>query len=662
MQYRREIDGLRAIAVLPVILFHAGFGLAPGGFVGVDVFFVISGYLITRIILSDLAAGSFSFAGFYERRSRRILPALFVMLSACVVCAWLWLPPADMKEFARSLSYVPLFGSNIFFSKELGYFDSAAELKPLLHTWSLAVEEQYYLLFPLVLVALWKRARSAIPYALLIVALVSIGVAEHQVANRPESAFYLLPSRVWELLCGALVAWATMQGMLPARGSQAGSVLGLLLVGYAIFFFDSDTAFPGVNALVPVVGAALVIGFASPATVVGRLLGTRVLVGVGLVSYSAYLWHQPVFVFARHRSFENLGVGLALALCALTFALAYLSWRFVEQPVRRRGVVSLGNLVTGAVALSVAVLVFGAAGRLTDGFDFRHGINSRLPEVAQRMRPNHGLDEDCGRLASGFTACATHPEPEVLVWGDSYAMHLVDGFLASKEGARIAQATRSACGPILGVAPVVKGRVAGDWASQCIAFNDEVFARLKSTPSIRYVVLGSLFSQYFADDSRVVLRDGEVGSGGSIAYEHMVATLERIRELGVTPVVFSPPPGNGTDIGRCLVRAALLDRSRSVCDFALDAADGHMRAVRDFLAVLDETFEVVWLADGLCVDGVCRASAGDTLIYRDAGHLSREGSALLGKTMDFYGLVAVAGAGAGGERSLEREPGRDGAL
>lgn len=657
MNYRREIDGLRAVAVLPVILFHAGFGLVPGGFVGVDVFFVISGYLITMIILSELAAGSFSFATFYERRVRRILPALFVMLSACLVCAWLWLPPADMKEFSRSLSYVPLFGSNIFFSKELGYFDSAAELKPLLHTWSLAVEEQYYLLFPLVLVGLWKHARPVIPHVFLVVALVSIGIAEHQVANRPESAFYLLPSRVWELLCGALVAWVTMKGMLPMRGSQAGSALGLLLIGYALFFFDSDTAFPGLNALLPVVGAALVIAFATPATFIGRLLGARVLVGIGLVSYSAYLWHQPVFVFARHRSFEELGGGLALFLCVLTFALAYLSWRFVEQPVRRRGVVSSARVVTGALALSVAVLVFGAVGRVTEGFDFRHGINSRLPEVAQRMRANHGLDEDCGRPASGFTACATHPEPEILVWGDSYAMHLVDGFLASRDGARIAQATRSVCGPILGVAPLVKGRVAGDWASQCIAFNDEVFARLKSTPSIRYVVLGSLFSQYFADDSRIVLRDGEEASGGSVAYEHVLATLERIRGLGVTPVVFSPPPGNGTDIGRCLVRAALLDRPRSVCDFPLEAT-GHMRPVRDFLAVLDETFEVVWLADGLCVDGVCRASAGDTLIYRDAGHLSREGSALLGKTMDFYGLVA----GAGGEHSLEREPGRDGAL
>ena len=250
MNYRREIDGLRALAVVPVILFHAGFEWFSGGFVGVDIFFVISGYLITSIILSGKQDGTFTLLRFYERRARRILPVLFFIMLACLPFAWLWMPPHEMVEFSRSLIAVPLFVSNILFWRETGYFATANELKPLLHTWSLAVEEQYYLLFPLFLLLTWKLGRRWIVALLAVMAILSLVLAQWGSMNSPTASFYLLPTRGWELLIGALVAFYLSRGIKVENSNkqkainQAGSLLGVLLIGYAAVTFDKTTPFP----------------------------------------------------------------------------------------------------------------------------------------------------------------------------------------------------------------------------------------------------------------------------------------------------------------------------------------------------------------------------------------------------------------------------------
>lgn len=311
MKYRREIDGLRAVAVVPVVLFHAGFGLFSGGYVGVDVFFVISGYLITTILLSELHDGRFSIVKFYERRARRLLPALFLVMACCLPFAWLWLLPEDMVDFGQSLMAVVGFVSNVlFWREETGYFNTAAELKPLLHTWSLAVEEQFYLLFPLALMLLWKLPRTGLFVLLALVSVISLGIAEWGAHNQPAAAWFLLPTRAWELGIGALAAIHLRNKPLDPQASggfnQLMSLAGISLIAWAIFFFDDNTPFPGVWGLLPVVGTALVILFATPATLGGRLLGTRALVGTGLISYSAYLWHQPLLAFARQRNIVEL--------------------------------------------------------------------------------------------------------------------------------------------------------------------------------------------------------------------------------------------------------------------------------------------------------------------------------------------------------------------
>jgi peptidoglycan/LPS O-acetylase OafA/YrhL len=338
MNYRREIDGLRALAVLPVMLFHAGFELFSGGFVGVDVFFVISGYLITTIILAELELEKFSIFNFYERRARRILPALFLVMLVCIPFAWVLMTPADLNSFAKSLVAVPLFVSNIFFWRDGGYFETAAELKPLLHTWSLAVEEQYYVLFPLFLMFFWKLGKRWIHATLIFVFLASVTLAQWGAYAKPDASFYLLPTRGWELLIGAFAAlYLSTENRKEFSKSLSDFLgwLGVALILYAVFAYSKATPFPGLYALIPSLGAVLIILFATQQTTVGKFVGNNLFVGVGLISYSAYLWHQPVLAFARHW-FKDLDQFLILLLVTLVFVISYFSWRFIEQPFRSK--------------------------------------------------------------------------------------------------------------------------------------------------------------------------------------------------------------------------------------------------------------------------------------------------------------------------------------
>lgn len=357
VQYRPEIDGLRAVAVLPVILFHAGFQTFSGGFVGVDVFFVISGYLITTIILHELDQGSFTIAGFYERRARRILPALLLVVFACIPFAWFVLYPRHFTEFAQSLVAVATFSSNVFFWKQQNYFGTAAELKPLLHTWSLAVEEQFYILFPLALLAfrrLWKPHLLPLLFVLLVLGLALSHWASY---SKPSAAFFFLPTRGWELLVGAVVA-AYLLNFEPKVAPPLRQVLGatgLLMILAAVLMYDKSTPFPGGYALLPTLGAALVILFGTQGTLAFRVLCAKPMVVIGLISYSAYLWHQPLLAFDRHAD-----MGMPILMVALSLILAFLSWKYVELPFRGKSpALNLGR--KGTLMASCALLVLLAA-------------------------------------------------------------------------------------------------------------------------------------------------------------------------------------------------------------------------------------------------------------------------------------------------------------
>lgn len=354
ISHRDEIDGLRSIAVTSVILYHAGLAAFPGGYLGVDVFFVISGFLITSILLRDLENDNFSIVRFYERRCRRILPALFLVTTLSAIPAVFLLLPSQLTEYGRSLVATALFVSNFLFANEVDYFTNAADLKPLIHTWSLSVEEQFYIFFPPLLFLLFGRGFRAVFWVLLSAAVLSLAVAQYGSINSPEQNFFLTHVRVWELAVGALAA--VIYTYRPQSGGNVASLAGLAMVVLPMFFFGKPIVSPSLYTAVPVLGTALIILFGQGSTHVGRLLSLRPFVFIGLVSYSAYLWHQPLFAYARIYFNGEAPWGVMAALIGLTFVLSYYSWRYIENPVRaiRTGLLTRNWIFVWA-ALSIAV-------------------------------------------------------------------------------------------------------------------------------------------------------------------------------------------------------------------------------------------------------------------------------------------------------------------
>lgn len=429
---------------MPVILFHAGFSTFGGGYVGVDVFFVISGYLITTIIVNELDDGRFSLWRFYERRARRILPALFLVMLCSVPFAWFWLTPFDLQEFGRSLAAVATFSSNVLFWIESDYFGTAAELKPMLHTWSLAVEEQYYILFPVFLLMIWRFGRRWLVPMITLMFVVSLGMAQWGAYHMPDATFFLLPMRGWEILLGVLVAiWLRRGGVIvPSAVAQVLSLLGLAMIIYAIISFDADTPFPSLFALVPTIGTVLLIICAVEGTLVNRLLCMKPIVAIGLVSYSAYLWHQPAFAFARHRTGGEVDKAVLIALGVVSIGLAWVSWRFVERPFRSNTGITRRCLVTGAIACSLAFIVVGAAAHTTRGFERlklsyeytdaeRHNYKM-IKQSTDYDKYARMINEKCHLWVRNtryldmdvFSECARSHGAAVVVLGDSHAANL----------------------------------------------------------------------------------------------------------------------------------------------------------------------------------------------------------------------------------------------
>ena len=438
MKYRPEIDGLRALAVVPVILFHAGFSWFSGGFVGVDVFFVISGYLITTILIEDLENNRFSITNFYERRVRRILPALFLIMALCIPFAWLWMVPSQNKDFSASLFAVSVFISNILFWQESGYFAAAAEEKPLLHTWSLAVEEQYYVLFPIFLFFLWRFRKKRAFWIIAVLAACSLLLSEWASRNDASANFYLAPTRAWELFAGSIAAFVVQKrGVVPNNMLAS---LGLIAILVSIFYYNSATPFPSIYALLPVGGVVLIVLFADTETFVSKLLSTRLLVGMGLISYSAYLWHQPLFAFARIRTLGDPTNALMIFLSVASIALAVVSWKFVEQPFRKKGQLFQSRASIFAFSL-IGMTIFsllGIAGYTNDGLygrfvkqfkgdigdaEFFHYIDERYYDCEPRKIAKKALHW------AGVLRCKQSKKgtPQIVLLGDSHAEHLFLG-------------------------------------------------------------------------------------------------------------------------------------------------------------------------------------------------------------------------------------------
>ena len=568
--YRPDIDGLRALAILPVLLFHYRVPGFSGGFVGVDVFFVISGYLIAGLIHGEMREGRFSIANFYERRIRRIFPALFTVLIAATAAAWVLLFPSDFERYARSLFATAFFAVNYEFWRELGYFDVSAETKPLLHLWSIAVEEQFYVFFPPILLLAGRRA--------------------------------------------------------------------LAVVG-AIFLFSRATPFPGAFALLPCAGAALII--AAENSAVNSALSWRPFVLIGLISYSLYLWHWPLFVFARDALDRDLTAWETAALIAASFALAAFSWRVIERPFRERGFrPARWKLFGGALAAMAIAAVCGAA------IVQAQGVPQRLPPAVQTiLAAEHdedtravtcfgmtGDDVRAGRLCRIGDVSKT---PSFILWGDSHAGSIipaVDAVAKAERRSGLFAATDS-CPPLLGVTRPD--------AWKCKAFNDAVIV-LALKPAIQDVILDARWAKNaegtsYGDEppGRILLYD-DLGRGIDTASTHAVflrgltRTVEALHGAKKKVILIGSAPEIGWAVPQVLAKLRLHGDWRPL-NLPLETHLARQRAVMQDFALMKITYgvEIVDPTDVLCDASTCRVMQGDAPLYRDEHHLSGTAARLL---------------------------------
>ena len=437
--YRPEIDGLRAMAILPVLFYHAGLSVFSGGFVGVDVFFVISGFLITSIIIRPIAERRFSFAGFYERRIRRIFPALFAVAFCSTIAAAILLPPDGFKQYGESLASMTVFASNLFFRMTaalFGYFDSHSDVQPLLHTWSLSVEEQFYIFLPVTLILLNRYARRHLALVLILACIASFGLSVWAVAYKPLGAFYHLPTRAWELLIGSILA---MQPLPPLRHRllrELAGLLGLGLILYAACTFNKQTAFPGAAALLPCAGAWLIIytGAAGP-SLTKSFLSTRPMVFIGAISYSLYLWHWPIIAFTKYTlATSNLTGWQIGGVILASLVMAFISFEWIEAPFRRPGqVITRRRVLIGGVLVSAAFAGVGIVIGLAHGFPQRFDAPTQQLVAANTAREaDHGaMTGDCDNWrrpikdVSDIQTCPIDMRAKnILFWGDSHIEQL----------------------------------------------------------------------------------------------------------------------------------------------------------------------------------------------------------------------------------------------
>jgi peptidoglycan/LPS O-acetylase OafA/YrhL len=642
--YRPDIDGLRAVAVLPVVFFHAGVGAIPGGYVGVDVFFVISGYLITGILLRELDQGDYSVLRFYARRVRRIFPALFAMLAAVAAAGWFLLLPREYNDLGNAIAAATFFYSNYHFMGEAGYFAAPAETQALLHTWSLAVEEQFYIVFPFLLWGLVRAARGRVAGAIAALAAASLAYSILAVQAQPESAFYSTPARAWELALGSLLAAWPGRGPLPRWAAESLAAAGLAAIVAAVLFFTRSTPFPGAAALLPCLGAAAIIRAGSHnATAAGALLATAPLRYTGLVSYSLYLWHWPILVLARLALMRPLTGVETAGLVVLTFVVATISWRWIEAPFRQRRVLAGQRplLLAGGGAM-LAALVGGVLLSRLDGIPARFPAEVGAVLAAETDRaPLAG----CAVTGEGDRALRVCPvaatpggAPSFAVWGDSHAEALLPAVEAAarKAGRQGVYVGRDGCLPLEGARQVREGY------EDCVANAAAVLDYLAGNAGIRTVFLASRWALYASGqpDARggaepLFIRDGETRAVSAeenrrVFTRAFARTMRRLAATGVE-VVFveqvpeapeAVPAGAARNLAFGLGRELRAPRAGHVarCDLVaalIAAATGPQPA------------RVLRPWEPLCGTAWCEVTPGGVPAFRDTSHLTRRYAAAL---------------------------------
>jgi len=611
LKYRAEIDGLRALAVLPVILFHAGFELFSGGFVGVDVFFVISGYLITTILVEDIEKNRFSLVSFYERRARRILPALFFVMLMCLPFAWAFMPPSQMEDFSQSLIAVSLFVSNILFWRESGYFDSAAEDKPLLHTWSLAVEEQYYLLFPVFLILAWRFGKDRVFWTIVFFAGISLALSEWGWRNSPTANFYLSPTRAWELFAGSIAAFLVQKH--GAKSSNILSCIGLFAILFSIFIYDELTPFPSLYALVPVGGVVLLILFAQKDTIAAKLLSTRPLVAIGLISYSAYLWHQPLFAFARIKLNESPSATLMLLLSLASIVLAIFSWKFIEKPFRSREAYS-STFVFSRSSLGIVVFLFlGLILWKTPVFDIKYEVTQlRIIEerkfnrdyMKEQAFDRYGCFFDFSQEASVLldNQCVKESSRKrILLFGDSEAAHYIEGLRTLEEtyDYTVMQFTGASCRAIN--YPLSNSRCEEFFR----IFRKQIVPELSEDDTVLVA------SNWWSTHEKI---------GSELLFDYLKSTVDLIKKSGANVVII----GNTPDFIKDPYEQLLFVEPH---DTTYLLAQNYLPSDLVVMRVAEKSDVKYFLPANLLCNGLqCKFKESSEYLFFDSGHLSTYGS------------------------------------
>jgi peptidoglycan/LPS O-acetylase OafA/YrhL len=618
--YREDIDWLRAIAVLAVVAFHFEAPAVYGGFVGVDIFFVISGFLITGIIQSEVKSDSFSFARFYERRVRRLLPALYAMVVLTAIPAFHYLLTSERAEFFRSVAAVVTFTSNFFFWFQTGYFDHAAVEKPLLHTWSLAVEEQFYLALPLLLFVLLRVARGsrvALPAALGALTLASFALSVWLLrTDRSANAFFMSPPRAWEFLVGGIVALESFPVPRHALVRQFARGMALTMLAIPIFSLRQGPGFPGVNALLPCLGATLFIwsGIGVPSQARGRFSPLNVAKFFGQISYSLYLWHWPLFTFARFsKSSLVLAAGDKVALFALTVAISYLSWRFLEQPFRERTLAPTRRAAFRLAGVSSVVLLAASAigyalsstpsdsDRAAAALDAYNSYDYRpLYRFGTCFSPEGGrIGAACLDIAPGKT--------NVLLWGDSLAAHYFVGLSKNTDPQKInlLQATEPACMPTFNAA--AQGTAyCRDFAAQMAAFLRDHKPEL------------AILSADWLEYARPPRFDGMIAD--------IRNTVSQLNASGIRVVLLGPAVQFRSRLPSMLLRAHLRGVDASAEEFLLPDVFALDRMMQAALPAADR-FAYVSVLDAVCPGRQCPLTlAGGVPLSWDHAHLTAEGS------------------------------------
>lgn len=645
LAYRPHIDGLRAVAVLPVLAYHAGLPFVPGGFVGVDIFFVISGFLISALLFREFELhGEISLIGFYERRVRRLAPALLLVLLATLALGTIYLVPigGEQQGLAKSTIATVLLASNIYFANSTGdYFDSPSEAQPLLHTWSLSLEEQFYLVWPsmLLVVARWASRRGGDPAraATLMLGLtfaVSFLLSVVSTPNHGNFAFYGLPTRAWEFAVGGLVFFLIRSRETPVPFAKPLAISGLMAIAWGVATFsDKTTPFPGWHAAVPACGAAAVILGCEHAQngLCSRLLAWRPMVFIGLISYSLYLWHWPLLVIARLRSLGDVGPWSITGVCALAFVLAWLTYRYVEDPIRRGHVSLMGSrrlaFLSGIAGSLAIVALAGGLGAWAKMGWTRNSDNAALQTAMASMRKVRLL---CGQkspyegdLIQG-TDC-DYPKggasPDFVVWGDSHAEHLVPALTEYARNNKLSMRVRVMydCPPLQSFMPELVGL---RQFKGCSRFNRDVLHELADMRrnGLKFVVLAAHWTQY----------DGNQ-DGVAAAKQGIRQTLEELGSSGIPVVVIAPTPEFTYQVPQCLAR-----RHEIECGLPRE------RVLTRRVVMLEVMQDAVKSAPGsrifdplsvLCVRDRCPGVDKGEILYSDTDHLSVAGSMRLYDTL-----------------------------